>query len=92
MHDTYAIAIMNDDAVVRHLARKRVERAPGDQAAENFGGLKFCRKLTFVFLIFIAGWTDKNILTPKISRFTVHTCIYIMLHKHVRVGTENANI
>ena len=45
VHDIYAIAIMNDNVVVRHIARIRAERAWGDQAAENFGGPKFCRKL-----------------------------------------------
>ena len=64
---------MNDNAVVRHLARKRAEQARGDQAAENLSRPKFCHKLIFVFLIFVAGWTAENILTPKISRFTVHS-------------------
>ena len=32
-----------------------------------FSGPKFCRELIFMFLIFVTGWTNKNILTPKIS-------------------------
>ena len=47
--------------------------------AESFWpNQKLCRELIFLFLIFVTGWTDKNILTLKISRFTVvnrHGCL-----------------
>ena len=40
-----------------------------------FVGPKFRRKFILVLLIFVAGWTDENILTSKISRSTVVSTI-----------------
>ena len=49
-----------------------------------FGGQKFRHKFIFVFLIFVSGWNNENILRPKISRFMVHVCICMYICMYVR--------
>ena len=56
---------------------------PVSRMQKVFGGPKFFCKLIFLFLIFGAGWTNENILTPKYFRFMVallHSLLVKNLH------------